>query len=295
MMFRRVKGFSLVELMIVVAIIGILIAVLLPELGDMATRARISTAQSSMNGVRDAIVRFQAQESRKCENLDWLVPRYLTENKRDPWGNQYSIVPTDGIIMSNGPDGKVAGDVMDPVNRDNLIVSYLPPLAISDAAQSGDVNGNGLLDNGDVITIYFSKTPKFPAQAKASGADFQFKSGYDNNLTSLITFTVGDSSSNDTGKGATGDPVAGCIGSLTLQEPATGVTAGTLNGIYNFVSLLVGRNSGAGCKSFEADIYVRMADASINPPWAATCYSDSRHNLAVQSKSNTKMRRPGEY
>ena len=51
--FQKVqKGFTLIELMIVVAIIGILAAVAIPAYQDYTTRAKVTEGLSVMNGIR---------------------------------------------------------------------------------------------------------------------------------------------------------------------------------------------------------------------------------------------------
>jgi len=53
---RTSEGFTLIELMIVVAIIGVLAAIALPQYSDYVTKAKLSTVMRSISSVKTAVV-----------------------------------------------------------------------------------------------------------------------------------------------------------------------------------------------------------------------------------------------
>lgn len=245
-----------------------------------------------MNHIRDSLIRYHQSEGRSCENLENLVPKYLPELQKDKWGNDYTIIPSDGVILSAGPDGKIdLNDYSSQANQDNTTVSFLPPLAILDFALTVDANGNKLIDTGDVITIYFSKKPATPTAASSN--DFEFSGHIDNNSIPMVKFHALSKDSAATGIDSQGNPANGDdIGLLTVQPPVAGAVPGELDGRYDFVNLIVSRDPGS---SFQADVYICFSPAAISLPWSSAKYADKRRILPLASKNNVRCKRPGEY
>ncbi|MBN1384586.1 MAG: type II secretion system major pseudopilin GspG [Elusimicrobia bacterium] len=122
------KGFTLIEIMLVIVIIGILVGVVLPRLTGRSQEARISAAKLQIQTVSLALDAFEADNGRfatneeglsallvKPDNINnWKGPYLKKKVIKDPWGNPYIYVSPgihnkDYDLKSYGPDGADGG------------------------------------------------------------------------------------------------------------------------------------------------------------------------------------------
>ena len=82
---RRSPGFTLIELIVVMAIVALLVSIAAPRYLQSVERAREATLRTSLVVMRDAIDRFAADRARYPDSLDELVTtRYLRTLPEDP-------------------------------------------------------------------------------------------------------------------------------------------------------------------------------------------------------------------
>lgn len=81
----RQSGFTIIELIVVIAIIGILAGIALPRLTHAPRRAEEAVLKTNLRAMRDAINQFYADKGHYPPSLDALVEEeYLRSVPRDP-------------------------------------------------------------------------------------------------------------------------------------------------------------------------------------------------------------------
>lgn len=81
----KARGFTLIELMVVMAAIGLLLAITVPRYAEHVDRAREVVLRQNLAAVRDAIDKFYADRGRYPAALQELVQaRYLRQLPVDP-------------------------------------------------------------------------------------------------------------------------------------------------------------------------------------------------------------------
>lgn len=122
-MQKNVKGFSLMELMIVLIILGLLGSLVAPKLFSKVSSSKRKTAVAQMQMFETAIDTYRLdigtvpqslQELRVSDNPNWDGPYLPKAIPLDPWGKEYiySVPGKNGqlyTIMSYGLDGKEGG------------------------------------------------------------------------------------------------------------------------------------------------------------------------------------------
>lgn len=109
------KGMTLLEIMIVVAILGLLATVVVTNLMGTLDNAKIGTTQTKIASVEQAVQMYYTQVSEYPDSLKDLINPpggfrpYVKSMPKDSWTNDLIYQRTQGekpfVIFSAGPDG----------------------------------------------------------------------------------------------------------------------------------------------------------------------------------------------
>jgi len=112
----RDAGFTLVEIMVVVVILGLLATLVVQNVIPIGDTARETKALTDVMSIGDAVRLYRTQNGRLPTMRDLVTPdargRVAIEDlSQDPWGNDYvvreGVPPRTFEVRSAGPDGEL--------------------------------------------------------------------------------------------------------------------------------------------------------------------------------------------
>lgn len=138
LLFKRSQGFTLIEVMVVVVILGILAAIVVPKIMSRPEQARMVKVKQDILAIQSALDLYKLDNGiypttdQGLEALvkkptstpiphNWKSDGYLQQIPLDPWGEQYQYVNDNEKlkIFSYGPKGKDGNSEIGNWNIDN--------------------------------------------------------------------------------------------------------------------------------------------------------------------------------
>ncbi|GGP27573.1 type II secretion system major pseudopilin GspG [Silvimonas amylolytica] len=128
------RGFTLIEILVVITILAILGALIVPKIMDRPNDARVVAAKQDIRSVIQALKLYKLDNGRYPTTeqglkalvekpsatpapTNWKTGGYLEKLPKDPWGNDY-VYLNPGLhgeidVMSYGADGQSGGEGYD--------------------------------------------------------------------------------------------------------------------------------------------------------------------------------------
>ena len=125
---RHNSGFTLVEILVVVVILGILAAIIVPKVINRPAQARVVRAQQDISSIQSALDLYKLDNGFYPTTDQGLVAlaikpttppspqnwhQYLAQSPMDPWGSPYHYLNpgehSDVDIFTYGPTGQPGG------------------------------------------------------------------------------------------------------------------------------------------------------------------------------------------
>jgi general secretion pathway protein G len=128
---KQLRGFTLIEVMVVVAILGILAAIVVPKIMGRPDDARIVAAKQDIGAIMQSLKLYRldnatypsteqglqaliAKPGSQPIPLNWKSGGYLDKIPKDPWGHEYQML-SPGVhgeidVFSYGADGQQGGE-----------------------------------------------------------------------------------------------------------------------------------------------------------------------------------------
>lgn len=140
---KKKRGFTLIETLVVVLIIGILANYSFAKIIGAIEKAKVARAVSDITTLKNAMILFKLDNNKlPNSSLDELIPDYLPKIPIDPWDNEYKyynhstkkgngkrrmdgpIVPINSEydIYSEGKDGKSTPSLRSQPAQDDVVL-----------------------------------------------------------------------------------------------------------------------------------------------------------------------------
>lgn len=97
-MLKQQEGFTLVELMIVVVILGIISGIGIQQYGQVQEKAREAAHQANLRILKSAVQVYEMGEGTKPVDIAALSPNYLDAAPVSPWKGGPVYTVTNGVV-----------------------------------------------------------------------------------------------------------------------------------------------------------------------------------------------------
>jgi general secretion pathway protein G len=109
---RPARGMTLIEIMVVLVILGLIAGAIGFNVFNQLKDAQVRAATLDLRAISNGVDLYHVETGQWPDSLQQLVPKFVKDLHKDPWGNDYAFVRTgEGYdVYSYGPDKTQGGN-----------------------------------------------------------------------------------------------------------------------------------------------------------------------------------------